>query len=109
MKLSRCCICFPIPLGVKILGALDFLYFLNAALRGDIMSLVLLLLPMMTFVYMLVEDCKQSRLYFFIAFAGYRLVLLCLFFFKVYLDFTSEPILDEQHAVKNRCEIYKKD
>lgn len=107
MKVTRCCFCFPLSLGVKILGALDILSLLNSVVRVDLLMLVLMVAPVLTFVLMLVEDSKRNRMLFFIAFAFYRFVLLTLFSYKVYLDFADEPILDEQHAVANRCNMYK--
>ena len=56
---------------------------------------------------MLIEDCKRNRMLFFAGFTFYRIIFLCLVSFKVYKDFFDEPILDEQHAVANRCNMYK--
>ena len=96
MKLSKCCCCVPVALGVKILGALDILSFVSAALvRFDIITMILLLAPVITFILMLIEDCKRNRMLFFAAFTFYRIVLLCLYFVKVYWDFFDEPPLDE--------------
>ena len=96
MKVSKCCCCVPVALGVKILGALDILNLINAAVvRFDIVTMILLLMPVIAFILMLVEDCKRNRMLFFAAFTFYRIVLLCLYFVKVYWDFTDDPPLDE--------------
>ena len=95
MRVKKCCFCIPVAFGVKILGALDILSLLNSIVKGDVFGLFLLLAPAVFFVLMLINDCKRNRMLFFLAFAFYRTVLLCLFGYKLFLDFYDEPILDE--------------
>ena len=95
MKVKKCCLCFPVKVGIMVLGALDVLSLLNSAAKGDAFGLLLQVAPVLTFVLMMIKDNKRNRMFFFIAFAFYRAILLCLFGYKVFLDFFGEPILDE--------------
>ena len=104
VKVGKCCCCIPVATGILILGALDVLAWLTAVYRIDMFSFFVLLLPTLTFIMMIVNDCRQNRKYYFAAFLTYRIIFLCLLAFKVWKDVFDEPILDEQNAVANVCD-----
>ena len=103
MKVNKCCVCVPLDLAVKILGALDLLMWLSAASNGDIFKFTLLLASCLTFTKLMLADSYLNRLNFFFAFAAYRVVLLALFGYNCWLDFAEEPVEDEKKAVQNVC------
>ena len=54
-------------------------------------------------MYMLIQDTPRTRLYYYRVFTYFRIILLCLFAYKVYMDFFGKPTLMEQKAVANIC------
>ena len=67
----------------------------------------LLVLPTLAFFWMMGADSRRSRGTYYLFFLLYRCVIFGLFFNKIYLDVFDEPIMDEQKAVRNRCNTYR--
>ena len=105
MKIRKCCICVPIAHGVIALGAIDILNFMMSCIKMDPFHIVMLFAPCLTFILMVYKDTRETRKRFLAAFIFYRIILLGLFLFKVYVDFFGEPIMEEQKAVSNRCNM----
>ena len=67
----------------------------------------MLVLPTFAFFWMMAADSRRSRGTYCLFFTLYRCVLFGLFLYKIYKDVFDEPILDEQMAVRNRCNTYR--
>ena len=84
MKVSACCMCMSVSTGVKILACLDFIMWLQATNRGDILHFFLTMFSCSAFALLLHNDCAKHRMLFFITYTVYRIILLVTYTFNIY-------------------------
>ena len=84
---EKCCACLPVKLGIRLMGAVDIIFWVMAAHSGDIIRFALFMLSSSCFALLCQKDSQDRRRNFFFVYTACRIIMLLIFAGSIYSQF----------------------